>query len=351
MFFKSTKVIGLDIGSSYIKIAEVDSSRKGATLVSFGIAPTPSGAINGRGEVVETSALAATFQNLIKEVRTKRKHVSVGVWGPGVMVKKITGPKLPMKDLQANLRFEAEQYIPFDINEVNLDCAILNRTPSPETMDYLIVAAQRKVLFQLAEIIETSGLQCTVVDVTGFSLANTYHVNYGDKPGQVTAIVNCGSLFTNVVVVDGPDVIMCRDVASGGANITAEISRSMNVSFEEAEALKLSYSSGQSSAKEVQGIVTAAQEELISEINKSFEFLNNSSGDVSIQRVMVTGGSSQLPGFLEGIRSVTSIPVERFAPFATVAYNSKQMSEQYIQQISPYIAPVLGLALRSAEDK
>lgn len=351
MFFKSTKVIGLDIGTSYIKLAEVDSSRKGASLLSFAIAPTPPNALNGRGELQDTAAISAVLQSLVKEIKTKRKNIAVGVWGSGVMVKKITGPRMATKDLQANLRFEAEQYIPFDINEINLDFSILSRNSSAETMDYLLVAAQRRALFQLAEVIESAGLQCSVVDVSGFALANLYHMSYGAKPGEVSAVVNCGATFTNVVIVDGPDVVLCRDVPSGGNLVTSEISKSMNVSFEEAETLKISFSSGKNPVQEVHDIVKASVDDLISEIQKAFEFYSSSGGDSAIQRIFLSGGASQMPLFRESFQAAMSIPVEQFSPFVNVSYNPKQMSDQYIQQIVPYAGVAIGLALRSAGDK
>lgn len=346
MFFKSTKVIGLDIGTSYIKLAEVDGSKKGASLVSFGIAPTPANSMNGRGEIQDPTLISGVLQNLVKEIKSKRKNVAVGVWGSGVMVKKITGPRLAPKDLQANLRFEAEQYIPFDINEINLDFAILNKNQSAETMDYLLVAAQRKALFQIAEIVETSGLQCSVVDVSGFSLANMFHLSYGVKPGDVSAIINCGATFTNVVVVDGHDVMLCRDVPSGGNMITSEISKAMSVSFEEAEALKISFSTGQNSPQEVQEVVRSAAEDLVSQIQKAFEFYTAASGDSPIQRIFVSGGTSQLGLFREILQSALGIPLEKFSPFVNVSYSSRVMSDQYIQQIAPYSAVAIGLALR-----
>jgi type IV pilus assembly protein PilM len=351
MFFKSTKVIGLDIGTSYIKLAEVDGSKKGASLVSFGIAPTPANSMNGRGEIQDPAAISAVLQNLVKEIKTKRKNVSVGIWGSGVMVKKITGPRLAPKDLQANLRFEAEQYIPFDINEINLDFAILSKNQSAETMDYLLVAAQRKALFQIAEIVETSGLQCSVVDVSGFSLANVFQMTYGVKPGDVSAVLNCGATFTNIVVVDGADVMLCRDVPAAGNLITSEISKAMSVSFEEAEALKISFSTGQNPAQEVQEVVRSAVDDLVSQIQKAFEFYTASSPDSPIQRIFVSGGTSQMSLFKETLKSAVNIPIEKLSPFVNIGYNSRAMSDQYIQQITPYSAVAIGLALRKVDEK
>lgn len=352
MLFKSTKVIGLDIGTSFIKLAEIEASRKGATLVSFGIVPTPANSISSRGEILDPSSVANVIQSLVREVKSKRKSVATGMWGSAVMVKKITGPRMPEADLAANIKFEAEQYIPFDINEINLDFTILkHKNQSAETMDYLLIAAQRDYLFKLAEVIETAELQCTIVDVSGFSLANTFHFNYGEHPGQVVGLINCGAGVTNFVVVDNTDVVFARDIPVGGLNFTTDIHKQMGVSLEEAEALKISLSTGQSAPKEVTEIIQASLTNVIEEIHRGFDFYTATAGDSPIQKIYVTGGSSLIPGFIESLSQVTGIHVERLNPFSTIGYNPRVMSADYINQISPYASIAVGLALRKADDR
>lgn len=351
--FKSTKVIGLDIGTSFIKLAEIEASRKGATLVSFGIVPTPPGSITSRGEIIDPISVATVIKDLVKQVKTKRKNVAVGMWGSAVMVKKITGPRMSEQDLQANLKFEAEQYIPFDINEINLDFSILKgKNNSAETMDYLLIAAQREFLFKLAEVVETAELQCTIIDVAGFSLANCYQFNYGSgNPGEVVALLNVGAGVSNFVVVDNGDVVFSRDIPVGGLSFTNEIHKQLGISVLEAESMKISASNGQNAPQEVSDIIKSTLETVIEEIHRGFDFFTATANDSQIQRILVSGGSALIPGFTEQLAQVTSIPVEMFNPFTTVSYNPKAMTPEYIRQITPYAAISIGLALRKADDR
>jgi type IV pilus assembly protein PilM len=176
-------------------------------------------------------------------------------------------------------------------------------------------------------------------------------MTYGVKSGDVSAVLNCGATFTNIVVVDGADVMLCRDVPAAGNLITSEISKAMSVSFEEAEALKISFSTGQNPAQEVQEVVRSAVDDLVSQIQKAFEFYTASSPDSPIQRIFVSGGTSQMSLFKETLKSAVNIPIEKLSPFVNIGYNSRAMSDQYIQQITPYSAVAIGLALRKVDEK
>src|SRR5690606_32780194 len=145
-----------------------------------------------------------------------------------------------------NIKFEAEQYIPFDVNEINLDFTVLkNKNQSAETMDYLLIAAQREFLFKIAEVIETAELECSIVDVSGFALANTFIFNHSERVGETIGLINCGAGVTNFVVMEDGEVVFARDIPVGGLNFTNDIHKQMGVSLEEAEALKISASTGQ----------------------------------------------------------------------------------------------------------
>ena len=173
MFFKSKKVLGLDIGTSSIKIAELDVSGKGAQLLSFGFAPTPANSV-AAGEISDITSVGIAVQGLISEIGTKRKNISTGMWGTAVIVKKITIPMMDRKLIQDQIRFEAEQYIPFDINNINLAHHVLKTSASPDTIDLLLIAAQNELVFQYTAVVESTGLKCSVLDVSGFALANCF---------------------------------------------------------------------------------------------------------------------------------------------------------------------------------
>ncbi|AFY00527.1 type IV pilus assembly protein PilM [Bdellovibrio bacteriovorus] len=349
MFFKSKKVIGLDIGSSSIKLAEMDVSGKGAQLLSFGFAPTPPNAVSG-GEIVDIASVGIAIQQLINEVKTKRKSISTAMWGTAVIVKKITIPKMDRKLIKDQIRFEAEQYIPFDINNISLAHHILNSSASPDAMDILLIAAQNELVTQYTQVIEVSGLTCGVLDVSGFALANAFELNYGKIPGEVIGILNFGASITNFVVLQNGEVIFCRDIPVGGANYTNEIHKAMGVTVAEAEALKLSAISRREVPDEVHSIISATNEAVTEEIRSSLDFLSATTNGLVLSRCFYTGGSSATSGLVETVSRVTGILMEPFNPFLRVKANPKKFSPEYLDQISSFAGVVTGLALREQGD-
>ncbi|AHZ86917.1 type IV pilus assembly protein PilM [Bdellovibrio bacteriovorus] len=349
MFFKSKKVIGLDIGSSSIKLAEMDVSGKGAQLLSFGFAPTPPNAVSG-GEIVDIASVGIAIQQLINEVKTKRKIIATAMWGTAVIVKKITIPKMDRKLIKDQIRFEAEQYIPFDINNISLAHHILNSSASPDAMDILLIAAQNELVTQYTQVIEVSGLTCGVLDVSGFALANAFELNYGKIPGEVIGILNFGASITNFVVLQNGEVIFCRDIPVGGANYTNEIHKAMGVTVAEAEALKLSAISRREVPDEVHSIISATNEAVTEEIRSSLDFLSATTNGLVLSRCFYTGGSSATSGLVETVSRVTGIMMEPFNPFLRVKANPKKFSPEYLDQISSFAGVVTGLALREQGD-
>jgi type IV pilus assembly protein PilM len=353
MLFKSKKVIGLDIGTSSIKMAEMDVSGKGAQLLSFGFAPTPPNAVSG-GEIVDVGAIGMAIQPLIQELKTKRKNVATSMWGTAVIVKKITIPKMDAKLVRDQIRFEAEQYIPFDINSISLAHHILMTSGSPDTMDILLIAAQNELVSQYMQVVEFCGLKCSVLDVSGFALANSFELNYGRFPGEVIGLLNFGASITNFVVIQNGEVIFSRDIPVGGVNYTNEIHKALGVTVLEAEALKLSAVSRREVSgevpDEVHNIINSTNEAFAEEIRSSIDFLGATTNGLVLNRCYFTGGSSATSGLIEAISGTNNMPMELFNPFLKVRANPKKFSPDYLDQISAFAGIATGLALRSVGD-
>lgn len=348
MFFRSKKVIGLDIGSSSIKIAEMDVSRAGAVLNSFAIAPTPPNSVTG-GEIHDIASIGMAIQSLLNDIKSKRKSVATAMWGTAVIVKKITIPRIDRKMIKDQIRFEAEQYIPFDINSISLAHHVLNTSASPDTMDILLVAAQNELVMQYNQVIEIIGLRCSVLDVSGFALANSFEVNYGKLPGEVVGLLNFGASITNFVVISNGEVIFCRDIPVGGANYTNEIQKSMGVTLPEAEALKLSASGRREVPDEVHSIISATNEAVTEEVRNSLDFLSATTNGMNLTRCFFTGGSSSTTGLIDALGRATGVGFEAFNPFARIKAN-KRFSPEYLGQIRNFAGVVTGLALRQEGD-
>ncbi|MCB0364809.1 MAG: type IV pilus assembly protein PilM [Bdellovibrionaceae bacterium] len=350
MFFAGKKIIGLDVGTSTIKLAEVDVSRKGAKLISFGLTPTPPGAVIG-GEIMDSQAIAEAIRRMLAEVKTKRRHVATGLWGTAIIVKKITIPRMDENLVAEQIRWEAEQYIPFDVNEVNLEYKILeNVNQSAETMDIILIAARQENVFRYAEIVESAGLICSILDVGGFALANCFEKNYGEMEGHVVGLLNIGASVTNFVVVESGEVVFCRDIPVGGMTYNNEVQKSMGISMEEAEALKIAYSSGHPGPEELGRIIQTTHEIVCDEIQGSLDFFKNTSSSGSITQCFVTGGGSRTGGLLDNLSRHIGLQVEIFDPFINLAYNDKVFSPDYISQIRDFSAVAMGLGMRELGD-
>lgn len=349
MFFSNKNLVAIDLGTSNIKLAEIDHSRRGPILRKFGVFPIHPGMI-ANGEILEIGSVTQAISDLVTMSKTKRTFAITGMWGNAVIVKKITMPKMEANLVAEQLKWEAEQYIPFDINEISLEHHILSPKANSETMDVLLVAAKQEFLFRFIECIESAKLKCAVIDLVGFALANCFEANYGttDRP---VALINIGGGVTNFVVVERGEVIFCRDIPVGGSTYTSEINKGMNVSFQEAEALKISASLGQEVPDEVNSIIRSTNDQLVEEIKNSFEFYAATAGGTQISRYFASGGSVYVPGLVEQITKISGVPYEVFDPFLRIQYDPKVFSADYINQIKSISPVALGLALRKLEGK
>lgn len=351
MLFGSKKVLGIDIGSSSVKIVELEGSRGAPKLVSFAIAPTPPSSVSG-GEILDVNSLSGVINSLLTSINTKRKKSAVGIWGNAVIVKKINLPSMDINLLNEQIRWEAEQYIPYDIQEINLEYHILkNQSQNTETMDVLLVAARKDLIISYIEAVELTGVQCSVLDVSSFALANCFTVNNGELPGEVIGVLDIGSGNTNLVVIDSGEVLFARDIPVGGGSYTSEIQRMLNITVEEAEGLKIDASMNRAVPQEVTEIISNVHELVCDEIAKSLDFFTTTSSDITVQRLFITGGGSQTSGIKQAIETACGKSVEIFNPLMGIQYNKSNFSHEYISKIAPLIAAGIGLGLREIGDR
>lgn len=347
-FLKSDKLIGLDIGSSSIKLAEIDINGKSATLSSFAYLTTPAGAINN-GEIVNVNSVTDTIKTLVSKSKTKRKEACVGLLGSSVIVKKITMPKIEKKLLAQQVAFEAEQYIPFDPQEISLSYSELKANSGVETMDIMLVAAQNQIVNQFISTVSGAGLKLAILDVCGFALANAFEFNYGVLNGKTIALLSIGAMNSHFVIVSNGEVIFSRDIPYGGVNYSIEIHKEMGVTIPEAEALKMSAIVGGEVPEQVHTIIGNVSEQLAEEVKNSFEFFAASSPGFPIEHCFYTGGGSGMPNLISLCGSTTGIGFELINPFKNIKPGSG-MNEQFLQQIAPIAAIAVGLAIRKSGD-
>lgn len=349
---RSKSIVGLDIGSSSVKAVEVAPRGDGFELLHLGIAPLPHDAIVD-GAFLNSAAIADAIREAVARSGTKAKHAAAAVSGHSVIVKKISVPAMTVEELEESIRWEAEQYIPFDVNEVNLDFEVLQHGDAERPMEVLLVAAKRDLIDDYVNLITEAGLTPAVIDVAGFAVENAFEANYQPGPEDVVAVVNIGAQVTNINVVSGGVPAFTRDVSSGGNQYTAEIQRALSIGFDEAERIKI----GEPSARESQDVVPQEVEQamrsvtnnLVGEIARSLDFFSATAADTRIQRVVLAGGSARVPGIDTVFRERTGLEVEIMNPLHKMM-PSNRFDPEFLAQVGPALGVGVGLALRRVDE-
>src|SRR5919106_439153 len=236
---KSKAVVGLDIGSSAVKAVELKPAGKGFKVTAFAVEPVPPDSIVD-GAIIDGTAVADAIRRLFENKAFKTKEVAASLSGNAVIVKKISLPVMSASELDESIYWEAEQYIPFDIQDVNLDYQILE-AGSPESkgsMEVLLVAAKKEKIADYTGVIAQAGRTPVVVDVDAFALQNAYELNYGFEPGAVVVLLNDGDSAININIIANGQSVFTRDISLGGNAYTEAVQRELNLPFESAEVLK-----------------------------------------------------------------------------------------------------------------
>ena len=350
---KSKLVLGLDIGSSSVKLVQLKEKKDGYQLAAFGAAPLPPEAIVD-GALMNSSAIVEAIQGLLSEQRVKAKDVAIGVRGHSVIIKKIQMPRMGQEELDESIQWEAEQYIPFDVKDVNIDTQILSPDgDAAGQMDVLLVAAKKDMIADYTSVCAEAGLAVTVVDVDAFAVQNAFEANYEPAAGETIVLVNVGAAVSNINVIASGATTFTRDVTMGGNAFTEEIQKQLNVSYEEAEALKVG-GHGESDAvvpQEVERVIQSVAEQMAGEIQRSIDFYAATAADHRIARVYLSGGTARLPALVKAIESRAGVPVEVLNPFRSIDVDHKRFDPTLLESASAGAAVAVGLALRRPGDK
>ena len=360
---KKNQLVGLDIGSHSVKLVEIDDSKRGMILKNFGIIGLPKDAIV-EGTIKEMELAASAIKTLYKNLNIKNKNVATSISGFSVIVKKISIAKREESELESSIQEEAEQYIPFDISDVNLDYEILT-IPEEETeeekedkekkesdlMDVMLVAAKKDIIEDYESLIHLAGLNPMVMDVDAFALQNAFEISTGDTSGCY-AIINVGAEELGINAIKDGVSIFTRDSSYGGSQITEAIMSKYDVSFEEAEKIKLGGTKIDDKDKGVlEEIFTTMVSGWVQETKRALDFLSTTYPDETIEKIFVSGGAYRIPGFIKYLEMETEIPVEELNPFANLEINEKIFDPRYLSYMAPQAGVAVGLALRSVGDK
>ena len=356
-FGKKNQLVGVDIGSHAIKIVEIDQNNKGRFLKNLGIIGLPRNAIR-EGDIVEQEAVAGALKKLFGNLKIRNQNVAVALSGYPVMAKRITLPAAKREEIDATIHEQAEQYIPFDINDVNLDFDILDRgEPSLEdaaegdqSLDVMLVAAKKDVIDAYVNLLKAAGLNPGVLDVDVFALQNAAETSIpGETEGY--AIVNVGAEELGInTVVEGTS-LFSRDSSFGGSQITNLIMRHFDVDFETAEEIKVGAVEGKPWDKKLETGVAGVVADWVQEIKRALDFVETTYPNKTIGKIFVCGGSCRITGFQKYLEAHTGLPVRELNPFSGLIPNLDLFDEAYLNHMAPQACVAMGLALRSIDDK
>lgn len=345
--------MGLDIGSSSVKAIELQPLRTGYRVSAIGVEPLPPRTIVD-GAIAEPSIVSAALQRLLAPKTFRAKDVAVSLSGHSVIVKKISLPAMTSAELSQSIHWEAEQYIPFHVHDVNLDYQVLDDGAGVEgkgSMDVLLVAAKKETVAAYTDAVTQAGRRPAVVDVDAFALQNAYEVNYGFERSTMVALLNIGAGATNVNILEGGQSVFTRDISMGGHAFSEALQRELEIDYDAAEQLKRGAAVNGMSYDDARPVLRALTESLLAELEKTFDFFSSTTVRARIDKIMVSGGGSRVEGLAEALQERFRKPVERFDPFRQVHFDRARLGGANPDELAPIAAVAVGLALRRAGDR
>ena len=347
MFGKKKSVAGLDIGSSSIKMVELDGKLNSLNLVSLGFENLPGDTIID-GQIMELNVVSDVIRSVCVNHQVTADRVVTGVSGHSVILKNIVLPPMSREELEESIDWHAEEHIPYDLADVSLDYQITAETADATYV--LIAACKRERIDNIKQAIQLAGKTPVVIDVDTFALQNCYEVNYNPTDDQVVTLLNIGASTMNVNIVKGTRSLFTRDITVGGSQFTDVLQRSLGLNFQQAEALKRGVHDDADGIEEksIEPLMNNVTEIVAMEIQKTFDFYRATTEDneTVVQKILISGGGSKLVGLAQELSQRLELPVEILDPFRNIKVDTKKFDPDYLSEIVPEMAVAVGLAVR-----
>lgn len=347
LFGKKKSVAGLDIGSSSIKMVELEGKADSLNLVSLGFENLPDDTIVD-GQIMELNVVSDVIQSVCTANQVTADGVVTGVSGHSVIIKNIVLPAMSADELEESIDWHAEEHIPYDLSEVSLDYQITAQ--NADSTNVLIAACKRERIDTIRQAVQLSGKEPVVIHVDTFALQNCYEMNYMPDESQVVTLLNIGASTMNVNIVKGSRSLFTRDITVGGSQFTDVLQRSLGLSFQQAEAVKRGVSSASEGIEEksIEPLMNNVTEVVAMEIQKTFDFYRATTEDneTVVQKILISGGGSKLAGLAEELSTRLELPVEVLDPFRNIRVDERNFDPDYLSEIMPEMAVAVGLAMR-----
>jgi type IV pilus assembly protein PilM len=349
--FEKGPLIGLDIGINAVKVAYMTPGRKGTyKLENYGSIALSEAAIIEDQVQKHEEVIEAIGKSIKKAGIKKHKIINLGMDGPNTVTKRLQVPDGTKEDVEDNILWEAEQYIPFGADDSELDYSIVGTIEEEDVKDAIVAASRTDVVDQFIEIVKEAGMQVRNVDLNVFAISNLFEVVYADKLKELSEngaiIIDFGAQTTTIIVYKNGAPLLTKEINLGGVLITEEIQRSMSLSYEEAEDLKTMGDENGNLPEEILAIITEQIERLLTELKKVLNFYITAGSSDQVGSCYVCGGSSRLPGLIENLQNVVGVEVELFNPFEKITYDKKKFNQEELEQIATSGIVAMGLALR-----
>ncbi len=349
LFSRKIEPIALDIGSTFIKLVQLKGSNKNYQLVKFGMVPLPPEVIV-EGAVMDAGRVVEAIKELLASQKVSTKEVVISVSGSSVIIKRVSIADMTDEELAESIKWEAEQYIPFSIDDVNVDFQKLGPGAAGGQADVLLVAVKKDKINDYVNLVKEVGLQPVVMDVDAFALANMHELNYTVESGT-TALLNIGASVMNINILKDGMSIFTRDITVGGNRYTEALQRDFGLTYEDAEKVKRGEGVGSADRDQIAGVMLSVTDDIVSETQRSFEFFRSTTGSEKVSRVLVSGGCAKIGNFTTTLSERLEIPVEVCNPFKNVKIDPKRFNAELIADSAPLCAVAVGLANRRPGDR
>ncbi len=343
---RNNLVVGLDIGSHSVKVCQLKKSGSGFVVTALGSALLPEGVVDD-GTLNEPEIVGKIIANLLKNLKITNKKIGFSISGYSVIVKKINIEAMGDALLEAHIMAEAEQYIPFDIDDVYLDFQDLKtNTDSNSRTDVMLVAAKRQIVQDYLDMFTGLKLTPVLVDIDGFALANAFE--HAQPENRTIALVDIGATQMGINILSNGLSVVARDVVLGSQQLTEQIQDLLDIEIEEAEQIKLGIKTREENQKDLENIFSSVCTQWVLEIKKAIDLYHANHPDTPLQKLVLSGGGSKVKGLDEFLANETGLEVEIFSPFAGMQTDKKKIDPEYLAKVGPEMAIAAGIALRES---
>ncbi len=344
---KEQLITGVDIGSHAVKVCQLQKAGKGYKLIAIGSTLLPPGVVED-GVLQDPDIVGKAISTLFKNLKIKNTKVGISISGYSVIVKKINLEYMSHEELTEYITTEAEQYIPFDLNDVYLDFETLpTSSQEDDRSDIMLVAAKKDVIDDYLVMLQDQKLKPVLVDVDGFALENIWEKISGKNDN--IALVDIGASKMNINVISEGVSVLARDVVVGSEQLTSQLANALEIDEEEAEKVKLGMVSAVEHKDIIEDIFSQTCTQWILEVKKAIDLYQSNNPEKPLKTLILSGGGAKVKGLTDYIQQETGMEVILFNPFKSMVIDEKKIDRQYVDTIAPEMAIAAGLAIRQAD--